>query len=286
MKGIRNASAEKIESRACSFLTPKVVRYEKGAISERMETVVQEQMVSLYVNGEKTRDLVCSPWDVRELVAGELYLSGAVSDRGQLLSIEVDEEGGIASAWIRHASSKTGSIKGRIRRSSGASKVIVGLFEKEGSSREKENSRPSFVGSDLKVTPDGVNSGIAMLENKSALFKRTGGVHSAVLADDAGVVAWFEDVGRHSAVDKLAGWCFLNEVDASDKMLLFSGRVPREIMLKVIKLGCPVIVSPGAPTALSIELAELWGVTLIGFAKRGAFNVYSHAERLVQDEGR
>lgn len=69
-------------------------------------------------------------------------------------------------------------------------------------------------------------------------------------------------------------------MDVSNKMLLFSGRVPREIIVKVIRLGCPVIASPGAPTNLSIDLAQRWGVTLVGFAKHGTFNVYTHPERI------
>ena len=73
----------------------------------------------------------------------------------------------------------------------------------------------------------------------------------------------------------------LERVDASDKMLLFSGRVPREIIVKVIRLGCPVVASPGAPTSLSMRLAQRWGVTLVGFAKRDVFNVYAHPERIV-----
>ena len=94
------------------------------------------------------------------------------------------------------------------------------------------------------------------------------------------LVAWFEDIGRHNALDKLAGWCVMNGVDASDKVLLFSGRVPREIIARAIRIGFPVVISPGAPTNLSISLACEHGVTLIGFAKNGKFNVYTHTARI------
>jgi len=95
------------------------------------------------------------------------------------------------------------------------------------------------------------------------------------------VVAWFDDIGRHIVLDKLVGWCVLNDYDASDCVLLFSGRVPQEIITKAIKLGCPIIVALGAPTSLSIKLAEQAGITLIGFARNGEFNIYSHPTRIL-----
>lgn len=160
--------------------------------------------------------------------------------------------------------------------------VISGVFER-GDGGDPSCDAEGFlpVESDLTLQAAQVVERMALLEDRSLLFRRTGGVHSAVLVDQCGVVAWFEDIGRHSALDKLVGWCFLNGVDASDKMLLFSGRVPREIIVKVIRLGCPVVASPGAPTSLSMRLAQRWGVTLVGFAKRDVFNVYAHPERIV-----
>lgn len=72
----------------------------------------------------------------------------------------------------------------------------------------------------------------------------------------------------------------MNKVDASDKILLFSGRVPREIIARAIRAGFPIVISPGEPTNLSIRLACDHGVTLIGFAKDGKFNVYTHSARV------
>ena len=139
--------------------------------------------------------------------------------------------------------------------------------------------------SDMQVAAATVNAAIALLERQSLLFRKTGGVHSAALADMRGrVLAWREDIGRHSALDKLVGWCVCSGERAAECMVLFSGRVPLEIVARVAALGCPLVVSPGAPTNLSIELAERSGLTLVGFAKHGRFNVYSHPERIVEWE--
>ena len=193
-----------------------------------------------------------------------------IREFGQVASVCVDGERGLIDVETRTgAEAPCGQV---IPFAS-----VVALRDAGVSSKEGMYSR---VRSALRIDPDDISSRIALLEQESDLFHLTGGVHSAALSCADGMVARFEDVGRHNALDKLVGWCVMGGVRVDDKMLLFSGRVPQEIMLKAIRLGVPVVVSPGAPTSLSVDLAEEYGVTLIGFAKRGHFNVYSHPERV------
>lgn len=261
------------ESKAASCAHMPVTRFDGGSFTVRPDSIVQEEELSVVVNGVRHHEMTCSPWDIRELVVGSLFLSGVVEHREQVRSVEVDHANRVVAVELGVVSE---ALRPPLRtKVCGGAVVLTGLFD-DGVSPAARKPR---VAKPL-VSPDEINERIALLEDQSLLFRRTGGVHSAVLVDDGGVVAWFEDIGRHSAVDKLAGWCFLNDVDVTDKMLLFSGRVPREIIVKVIRLGCPLVVSPGAPTTLSIQFAEREGVTLVGFAKHGAFNVYTHPERI------
>lgn len=269
------------ESKVSACTHMPIVRYEDARFSKRDDSVIQEAELTVFVNGARQCDTTCSPWDVRELVAGNLFLAGVVTDPEQVSAIDVDLDSGAVSVRVDVA----GASRRRRRhvetlRDGGV--VISGVFER-GDGGDPSCDAEGFlpVESDLTLQAAQVVERMALLEDRSLLFRRTGGVHSAVLVDQCGVVAWFEDIGRHSALDKLVGWCFLNGVDASDKMLLFSGRVPREIIVKVIRLGCPVVASPGAPTSLSMRLAQRWGVTLVGFAKRDVFNVYAHPKRIV-----
>lgn len=242
-----------------AFVQELIYRFEKEAGSITLDPVIEEVVYAVTVDGRPFRDMTCSPWDIRELVVGNLFTAGRIDRFGQVLSLEIDEEAGTVRVETDESSAAPGAVVDRVLCPAA--------------------SAPPEV--EPMLTPQEVNSRIGFLEGNSSLFHRTGGVHSAVMVDGQGqLVAWFEDICRHKALDKLAGWCVMKEVDASDKVLLFSGRVPREIIARAIRIGFPVVISPGAPTNLSIQLACEHGVTLIGFAKNGKFNVYSHTARI------
>lgn len=242
-----------------SFTQGLICRFDRDESSLRLDSVIEEVVYLVILNGRPLRDMTCSPWNVRELVVGGLFTSGRIDRADQVRRLEVDEEAATVTVETTADARAAGSVVDRVLcPAASASREVVPM-----------------------LTAAEVSKRIEYLEGGSKLFHRTGGVHSAVMVDrDGGLVAWFEDIGRHNALDKLAGWCVMNEADASDKILLFSGRVSREIIARAIRIGFPVVISPGAPTSLSIQLACEHGVTLIGFAKNGAFNVYTHSARI------
>ena len=125
----------------------------------------------------------------------------------------------------------------------------------------------------------------ATLRKGQKVFERTGGLHAAGLFEpDGELVAVREDVGRHNAVDKVVGWAVPRALDRATTVLLVSGRLSFEVVQKAAVAGIPVVCGISAPTSLAVALARTAGVTLVGFLRGAAMNVYAVAERVHFDD--
>jgi len=113
------------------------------------------------------------------------------------------------------------------------------------------------------------------------LHRRTGGVHAVALYNGAGeLVTLCEDVGRHNAMDKAIGYCLLRGIPLDDKMVLCSGRLSYEMVTKTIRAHVPILASVSTPTALAVEIADRFNLTVVGYLRGGRMTVYTHPERI------
>ena len=121
------------------------------------------------------------------------------------------------------------------------------------------------------------------LNRLSETYRHTHGVHNTALVEPDREVLFRDDIGRHNAVDMIAGYVLLNKVSLDDKLLLTTGRLTSEIVIKAAKIGLPMVVSRNTASSLAIELARSLNITLIGYARAGKFTVYSGFDRVVSD---
>lgn len=136
------------------------------------------------------------------------------------------------------------------------------------------------------VEPSLITSLPDKLRQSQALFESTGGLHAAALFDlDGKLLAVREDVGRHNALDKLIGWGLLNdELPFHNKILLVSGRASYELLQKSYVAGVSIFCAVSAPSSLAVDVAQRFGITLIGFLRGNRFNVYTGVERIQTTE--
>jgi FdhD protein len=132
----------------------------------------------------------------------------------------------------------------------------------------------------VKISPDDCLRLMNKLQSSATIFQNTGGVHNAALCDVNGFMLSRMDIGRHNALDKIYGYCLKNNISIGNKVIVFSGRISSEILLKVAKIGCEVVLSKSAPTELALELAEELGITTVGFIRNNSFNIYTCPERI------
>lgn len=116
-----------------------------------------------------------------------------------------------------------------------------------------------------------------------SLYLEAGAIHGCVLCQKDRALVYMEDVGRHNAVDKIAGWMVLNDIPAHDKIFYTTGRLTSEMVIKTVMMGIPILVSRSGFTAWGVELARKAGLTLIGRARGKRFVALSGHDRIVFD---
>ncbi|ATW24054.1 formate dehydrogenase accessory sulfurtransferase FdhD [Candidatus Formimonas warabiya] len=242
---------------------------------EETMLIVREKALTIYVNTKELATIVCSPGQIRHMAVGFLCSEGILSEPQDLKSLRVDEEKGLVYAEIE-GYEKSDAGKAFLRRyitpCCGRGRAAFYYLA------DALLCKP--VESDLKIPAETVRILAKKLEENSHLFNKTGGVHSAALAEGSEMILFQEDVGRHNTLDKILGQCFLEKISLKDKIIVFSGRVSSEILLKTAKMGVPILLSRGAPTDLSLGLGKDLGITVIGFARGDSFTIYTHPERI------
>ena len=122
------------------------------------------------------------------------------------------------------------------------------------------------------------------INTSPSLYLKAGAIHGCVLAQQDKVLVYMEDVGRHNAVDKIAGYMFLNKIRPEDKIFYTTGRLTSEMVIKTVRMGIPILVSRSGFTAWGVELARKANLTLIGRARGKRFVALSGADRIVFDQ--
>jgi FdhD protein len=248
------------------------LRFRSGGWEILESGVIVEAPVSLTVNGQVWLTFMCTPSNLEALAVGFLFNEGVIRTRDEIALAQVCPQGDNVDVWLTHPAEKPRQW----RRTSGCT---------GGATAVTADMTPPALKDGFVLTPDSINRLVEQLLGAQELYRQVGGVHTSVLSDGERVIVSAEDIGRHNTLDKIAGICLLDRIELSRRILLTTGRLSSEMMQKAARIGASVVISRTSPSALSIKMAQAWGVTLIGYARRDQFNVYTHSERILQTTG-
>ncbi len=255
----------------------KVCKYHGDRLKICRDLVAREFPVTLFLNDEELVTLVCTPDSLEELAAGFLYGEGLLAGPGDLKSIRVNREDGLIWVETTSPAPAEGFLKRYLTTCCGKGRASFYFVNDAGGIRPLQAAG-------FRISREEIAALSSALEAEAGLFRSTGGAHSAALCRPEGIIAFYEDIGRHNAVDKIAGHCFLKGIPLSDKAIALSGRVSSEILIKAARMGVPMVISRSAPTDLALQMAEELGVTVAGFARGNRVNLYTHPERVTGQE--
>ena len=231
----------------------RIKKFVKNEIYEQDDLIIKENRLDVFVNKEFYSSLMCLRQDLTELSVGFLFSEGIINSYEDIKSLgfEGDER-------------------------------VFAVIENPYASKEKKHKEGvNKVTGSVKISPDEVVKMAESFNKQSELFLKTGAAHSCALVFQNGGNLFFEDIGRHNAVDKVIGKALIDGLNLDNGILLTSGRIFYEMITKAARLGIPVLVSLAAPTDMAVEAAREMNITLIGFAKNGRFNIYSGDDRII-----
>ncbi|NPU69299.1 formate dehydrogenase accessory sulfurtransferase FdhD [Bradyrhizobium sp. 83012] len=249
-----------------------------GALTEGHRRVPEETAVALTYNGGTQAVMMATPQDLRDFAVGFSLNEGLITSRDDIVSLDVVEldDGIELRMWLPDAFAERLAE----RRRNIAGPTGCGLC---GIDSLAEAVRPAaHVPQGRRFTPRDVMTALVAIEPLQKLNHETRAVHAAAFWTPArGIVALREDVGRHNALDKLAGHLAQTHGTATEGLVIMTSRVSVELVQKAAAMGAPVLVAVSAPTALAIRMAEAAGITLIAVARNDGFEIFTHPERIV-----
>ncbi|MBV6396286.1 MAG: Sulfur carrier protein FdhD [Anaerolineales bacterium] len=252
----------------------KSIRYIEFDVSEdkaiESQTIV-ESPVSLTVNGEVWVSLMCTPVHLEALAVGFLFNEGVIDSMEDVADVRVCEHGDNVDIWLTREAEKPS----RWTRTSGCSGGMTAVDS-------IQRPRSGWARSDFSLPVNQIARVVEMLFESQELYRETGGVHTSVLTDGERIIVAAEDIGRHNTLDKIAGLCLMRKIQPERRILITTGRISSEMLQKAVRFGANILISRTSPSSLSIELAEKWGITLIGYARRNRFNLYAGEERILR----
>jgi len=238
--------------------------------------VIEEKPLTIYLNSQEIVTAMTIGDYPEYLAVGFLRNQGMLDGLNTVSSVDYDEDLSVVVVRTKTKTSFEDKLKKKTRTSGCAVGTVFGDMMEglEGLKLPASSLRISWLydlSNKINQTP--------------SLYLAAGAIHGTVLCKQNQALVYMEDVGRHNAVDKIAGWMASNDVSGSDKILYTTGRLTSEMVIKTAQMGIPILVSRSGFTAWGVEIAGKVGLTLIGRMRGQRFTCLAGSNRLIWDVG-
>ena len=238
-------------------------------------SVIEERPLTIYLNSQEIVTAMTIGDHPEYLALGFLLNQGMLRESDQVTGIDFDEELEVAVVRTANVTNVEDKLEKKTRTSGCAVGTVFG------------DMMAGLEGLSLPDTPVHTSTFYDLsfqINHTPSLYMETGAIHGTALCQGRQILAYMEDVGRHNAVDKIAGWMHQNNISAEDKVLYTTGRLTSEMVIKTSLMGIPTLISRSGFTAWGVDIARQVGLTLIGRMRGRKFTCLSGQHRLVYDQ--
>jgi FdhD protein len=240
------------------------IRVDGDLFMHGVHDVVEEIPIALFINGRHAITVMMSPVNMEDFVTGYLFTEEIIKTTKEIESIKTEKN---RVSVITKNLFKVLPPKKTILSGCGGSVSYIDV------------EKLPKIHSDFSISAAAITTALRSLPD-SDIHRTAGPFYTDVLLDSQHIISVAEDIGRHNAIDRIIGYALRNGIYMSQTFVISSGRISSEMVRKCLIANIPIIVSRSATTTLSVEIANKTGMTVIGFARDGKLNIYSHPERI------
>jgi len=270
----REQSSEIPDSLKQAVRANEIFRISSEGLTEKLvDHVVIEQAITIMIDKVGSFTIMATPSDIEALAVGFVYSEGMIDSIDDVVAVSTKSRLPNVVGIQVHDPTRISIRRNMIIASSCGMCGIRNI--------DKMLSEMPLCGLSLELSGNLLIEVTEHLRSMQQIFRMTGGSHAVGIYDSSGkIIAFAEDLGRHSALDKTIGKCLLDKLPMKGCVAVLSGRVSLEMVTKAARAGIELIAAVSAPSSFAIEAADRWNITLCGFVRTGKINVYTHPERI------